>query len=186
MKYLLLIFLIIEISSYTPLEKQVWDYLVGEAGFTKAGAAGLMGNLDAESGITSIIYQDAYKSKLGLTDQEYVDYVNDGRYSENDFIYDGIGFGLAQWTYYIRKQALINTCRGQIGSMACQLRYLKSELAYYFPRVNSLLKSSSSVRDCALKVLFEFENPADQGTSVQDKRIKLAQNYYDIFARGSF
>ena len=184
MKYLLLIFLIIEISSYTPLAKQVWDFLVIQAGFTKAGAAGLMGNLDAESGIQSIIC--AYNSKIGLNDQEYVDWVNSGWYSEDDFVNDGIGFGLALWTYPARKQALINRCRGQIGSMSCQLEYLKSELAYYFPRVNSLLKSSSSVRDCALKVLFEFENPADQGTSVQDKRIKLAQNYYDIFARGSF
>ena len=186
MKYLLLIFLIIEISSYTPLEKQVWDFLVGQAGLTKAGAAGLMGNLDAESGMTANIYEDAYKSKLGLTDQEYVDYVNDGRYSEYDFVHDGIGFGLAQWSYYIRKQALINTCRGQIGSMSCQLRYLQSELTNYYISLNSFLKSSNSVRDCAIKVLFEFENPADKGTNVQNKRIQLAQNYYYIFAGGSF
>ena len=144
-----------------------------------------MGNLYAESGIQSVIYENSYKSKIGLTDQQYVDYVNSGRYSENDFIYDAVGFGLAQWTYWTRKQALINTCRGQIGNMACQLRYLKYELSYYFPGVNSLLKSSSSVRDCAIKVLFDFENPADKSTSVQNYRANLAQGYYNTFAGGS-
>ena len=184
MKYILLLALILGAYSQTAYERQVWNHLVG-AGLTKAGAAGLMGNLYAESGIQSVIYENAYKSKIGLSDQEYVDWVNSGRYSENDFIYDAVGFGLAQWTYYTRKQALLNTCRGQIGDMGCQLRYLKSELAYYFPGVNSLLKSSNSVRDCALKVLFEFENPADQSVSVQNYRASLAQGYYNTFAGGS-
>jgi hypothetical protein len=32
------------------MEKQIWDYLL-KAGLTKEGAAGLMGNLYAESGL---------------------------------------------------------------------------------------------------------------------------------------
>ena len=184
MKYILLIALILGISSYNGNEQFVWNYL-RNSGLTKAGAAGMMGNLYAESGINSVIYQNSYKGRIGWTDQQYVDYVNSGAYSEYSFVHDAVGFGLAQWTYYTRKQALINTCRGQIGDMGCQLRYLKSELAYYFPGVNSLLKSSSSVRDCALKVLFEFENPADQGSGVQNYRVSLAQGYYNTFAGGS-
>lgn len=185
MKYILFIALIIGISSYTAKEKTVWDFLVGSAGMTKAGAAGMMGNLYAESGIESVIYEHAYKSKIGLTDQQYVDWVNDGRYSEYNFVHDAVGFGLAQWTYSIRKQALYDKCRGRIGDLGCQLEYLKQELINYFGGVNSLLKSSNSVYDCALKVLFNFESPADQGSSVQNYRYGLAQNYYNTFASGS-
>ena len=185
MKSILFIALIIGISSYTANEKRVWDFLVGEAGLTKAGAAGLMGNLQAESGIESVIYENSYKPYIGLSDQEYVNQVNDGRYPESQFIYDSVGFGLAQWTYYVRKQALLNTCRGNIGDLGCQLRYLKAELINYFPGVNSLLKSSNSLWDCTIKVLVEFENPLDQSYAVQNYRYQLAQNYYNTFAGGS-
>jgi LysM repeat protein len=182
MKYFLLIALILGISSYTANEKTVWDFLISK-GYTKAGAAGLMGNLQAESNMQSVIYENYYKSKIGLTDQQYVDYVNSGRYT--NFVYDSVGFGLAQWTYSTRKQALLNTCYGNIGDLNCQLRYLQIELINYFPGINSLLKSSNSVRDCALKVLFEFENPADQSVSVQNYRVSLANNYYNTFSGGS-
>ena len=96
MKSILFIALIIGISPYTANEKQIWDFLVGEAGLTQAGAAGLMGNLQAESGMQSVIYENAYKNSIGLSDQEYVNRVNDGRYPESKFINDLVGFGLAQ------------------------------------------------------------------------------------------
>lgn len=48
MKYIILLALIIEIASFTNDEKSTWKYLIG-AGLTKAGAAGMMGNLKAES-----------------------------------------------------------------------------------------------------------------------------------------
>ena len=178
MKYLLLFTLILGISSYTENEKTVWDFLI-QNGYTKEGAAGFMGNLKAESRIESVIYEDAYKSVIGLTDQEYVDYVNDGRYT--NFVYDQVGFGLAQWTYWSRKQALLNKCRGIIGDMHCQLEYLSIEMRDSFAGVDSLLRTSNNVRDCALKVLFEFESPADQSEAVQNYRASLAYEYYNIF-----
>ena len=141
-----------------------------------------MGNLRADSGIRSIYYEEAKKYIIGLLDIEYVNQVNDGRYPEYKFVYDGVGFGLANWTYYVRKQALLETCRGNIGDLACQLRYLKAELINYFPGVISLLKTSNSVWDCTIKVLVEFENPLDQSLSVQNYRYLLALDYYNTFA----
>ena len=181
MKYILLIALIVGI--YTDNASTVWNKLVG-AGLTKAGAAGMMGNLQAESGMQSVIYENAYKGKVGLSDQQYVDYVNSGRYSESSFIHDAVGFGLAQWTYYTRKQALLNHCRGRIGDLNCQVDYLIAELRNYYGGVNSYLRSSNSVRDCAIKVLFDFENPADKSSGVQNYRANLAQNYYNTYAGG--
>ena len=63
----------------------------------------------------SAIYEDSYKKKVGLSNQEYVNRVNDGRYSEYKFVHDSVGFGLAQWTYWTRKQSLFNYCKGKIG-----------------------------------------------------------------------
>ena len=184
MKTIILIALILGISSYTQNEKTVWDFLI-RAGLTKAGTAGMMGNLKAESNIKSVIYETKYKSKVGLSDEEYVRQVNNGQYSESKFVNDKVGFGLAQWTYHTRKKALYNHCRGKIGDLNCQLDYLVAELKMYFNGVNKLLRSSNSIRDCAVKVLLDFENPANKGDSVKNYRTRLAQDYYDTFAGGS-
>ena len=47
------------------------------------------------------------------------------------------------------------------------------------------MKSSGSVRDCAVKVLKEFEKPADQGTTVQNRRTSYANEYYNGLSGGS-
>ena len=144
-----------------------------------------MGNLKAESKLESVIYQDSYKRKIGLTDQEYVNRVNDGRYSEYKFVNDGVGFGLAQWTYYTRKQSLFNYCKGKIGDLNCQLNFLISELKINeYKSVNSLLRSSNNIRECTLKVLFKYEQPADQGEQTQTKRINFANDIYNTYSRG--
>ena len=184
MKYILLIALIVGISSFTDAEKTVWRRLTGD-GLTKAGAAGMMGNLKAESGVKSVIYETAYKKKVGLSDQEYVNRVNSGAYSEYTFVHDQVGFGLAQWTYYTRKQALYSKCRGRIGDLNCQIDYLLYELRNSFSGIYSKLKSSNNIRDCAVTVLKKFENPRDQGQSVQDYRTRLATDYYNGLSGGS-
>lgn len=81
-------------------EKIIWDFLKSN-GLTNAGAAGLMGNLFAESSLLPTNLQNTANKKFNLTDAEYTQKVNDGTYT--NFIHDGAGYGLAQWTYYSRK-----------------------------------------------------------------------------------
>ena len=178
MKLILFIILILGISCATKNEKIVWEFLKKE-GLTDAGAAGLMGNLQAESNIESVIYQDSYKSTVGLTNQEYVNKVNDGTYK--NFVNDQVGFGLAQWTYYTRKQALLDMCKKDIGDLNCQLKYLIYEFKHDFSTLLSFLKTSTDVYACAIKVMVDFENPADQSESRKNFRYKLSQNYYNEF-----
>jgi hypothetical protein len=45
----------------------IWDYLVNEAGLTPAGAAGLMGNLDAESGLNPQNLEGRFEKLLYYT-----------------------------------------------------------------------------------------------------------------------
>ena len=181
---LLLLFAIIGLSCSASNEETVWNYLI-KKGLTKAGAAGLMGNLYAESGIKSVVYEIAYHSSVGLTDQQYVDQVNSGKYSESKFVNDKVGFGLAQWTYYSRKQALYKQCRGKIGDLTCQLDYLFVELTNSFKGVLNTLKTSTDVYTCTVKVMVDFENPADQSANTKNTRYKYAKGYYDKFAGGS-
>ena len=178
MKYLLFILLILGITCSTPNEDLVWSYLK-EYGLTDAGAAGLMGNLQVESNMKSVIYENSWKSSLGLTDQEYVDKVNDGSYT--NFVNDQVGFGLAQWTWYTRKQALLDACKGDIGNLKCQLKYLMYEFETDYKDILLVLKSSTDVTACTLKVMIEFENPVDQSELRKKIRIDLAKQYYNIY-----
>ena len=81
MKYAVLLILIFGVFCATENEKIVWKFLKKE-GLTDEGAAGLMGNLQVESNVRSVIYENIFKDRLGLTDQQYVDKVNDGSYAK--------------------------------------------------------------------------------------------------------
>lgn len=100
-------------------EKRIWDYLTGK-GLSPAGAAGLMGNLYAESGLNPQNLQNTYEKKLGYTDAAYTAAVDSGKYQ--NFVHDSAGYGLAQWTYWSRKQNLLAFARAagkSIGTWIC-------------------------------------------------------------------
>ena len=88
-----------------PQQQQIWNYLLEITGNAYA-AAGLMGNLYAESGLNSTNLQDACEASLGYEDSTYTDAVDSGIYS--DFATDRAGYGLAQWTWQERKQNLLS------------------------------------------------------------------------------
>lgn len=74
-------------------EEKIWNYLVGK-GLSAEGAAGLMGNLYAESGLNPQNLQNTYEKKLGYTDATYTAAVDSGKYQ--NFVHDSAGYGLAQ------------------------------------------------------------------------------------------
>ena len=61
-------------------EERIWNYLTA-AGLTACGAAGLMGNLYAESGLIPANLQNTYEKKLGYTDAAYTAAVDGGAYT---------------------------------------------------------------------------------------------------------
>ena len=179
MKYtlLLLIFLLFEIYYATENEKIVWKFLKKE-GLTDAGASGLMGNLQAESNMRSVLYENIYKPKFG-SDQDYVDAVNNGTYT--NFADDGIGFGLAQWSYPSRKEGLLELCKGKIGDLNCQLRYLIKELKNDFKEILAILKTSTDLYACTIKVMTDFERTGEYEV-LNQFRYQLAKNIYNEFS----
>lgn len=174
------------ISGGTEHSRYIWDYFMGKVG-NEYGVAGLMGNLEAESGL----YPDRVQGDIPYSDysKEYTANVDAGTISESDFVNNGPnggGYGLAQWTYYTRKQALFDLYKtgdySSIGSIELACDYLWSELQADFAGVLSVLKSATSVRAASDKVLHDFENPADQSESVEIKRAAMGQAWLELYS----
>ena len=163
--------------------KVIWDYFKAK-GLNDYGIAGLMGNLYAESGLKPTNLQNTYEKKLGYTDAEYTAAVDQGIYT--NFVKDSAGYGLAQWTYWSRKQNLLNyanSAKKSIGDLNMQLDFLYKELNDGYK--NSVLKvlcEATSVLEASNSVLLKFERPADQSETVQNKRAGFGQKYYDAYA----
>ena len=168
------------------MEKQIWDFLKAE-GFNDFGVAGLMGNLLAESGLRPNNMEDQYQSKLGYNDESYTRAVDNGTYT--NFIKDAVGYGLAQWTYWTRKQNLLNFARQNnksIGDLNMQLCFLVKELKeMYTNSVYNVLRKATSVLEASNAVLLNFERPANMSASVQATRARYGQTYYDRYASGA-
>ena len=162
--------------------EKIWKYLKSK-GLNDYGAAGLMGNLYAESGLNPKNLQNSYEKKLGYTDAQYTAAVDNGKYK--NFVKDSAGYGLAQWTYWSRKQALIDFCKTagtSIGDLDMQLNFLWKELSDGYRGVINVLMNATSVVEASNTVLLQFERPADQSASVQLKRAEYGQAYYDKYA----
>ena len=166
--------------------KRIWDYFMDKLG-NECGVAGLMGNLEAESGL----YPDRVQGDIPYSSysQEYTAQVDSGAISMGEFVHNGPGgggYGLAQWTYPTRKQGLYDMWKSggytSVGSLELALDYLWHELQNDFPGVVSVLKSAKSVREASDKVLHDFENPADQSTAVEEKRENMSVSWYNKYA----
>lgn len=178
------------LTGNTTAEK-IWNYLKVQ-GLNDCGAAGLMGNLQAESGLISTNLENSFENApaktggTGYTDAAYTAAVDSGTYA--NFAGDRAGYGLAQWTYPTRKQALLNfvkTMGRSIGDLEAQLGFLVTELAGSFPAVLAVLKSAATVQEASDMVLLKFEIPADKSQSVKDKRAGYGMTFYNTFAKGS-
>ncbi|MCM1297042.1 MAG: phage tail tip lysozyme, partial [Muribaculaceae bacterium] len=167
----------------TAQEKAVWDFLTGK-GLNAYAAAGLMGNLYAESGFNSCNLQNSFNKKLGLSDMEYTARVDSGAYT--NFVKDGAGYGLAQWTYCTRKQALFDYAKAggySVGNLNMQLEYLWHELTEY-KKVMQALKGAESIKAASDAVLTGYEKPADQSEAAKNRRAGYGETIYNRYAAG--
>ena len=165
-------------------EKLIWDTLLAFIG-NPYGVAGLMGNLCAESGLKANNLQNNGNNALGMTDEEFTAAMDAGGYA--DFVNDGYGYGLAQWTWHTRKAALLAFAQERgvsIGDLSMQLSFMCKELEGY-AGVLSVLKSATSVRAASDIVLKKYEAPADQSEAVQEQRAAFGQTYYNRYVNGS-
>ena len=165
-------------------EERIWNYLTA-AGMTDCGAAGLMGNLYAESGLIPANLQNTYEKKLGYTDAAYTAAVDNGAYT--NFGDDGAGYGIAQWTHPDRKPKLLAFAKAagkSVGDLETQLAFLVKELRESFKLVHYVLVTATDVKTASNVVLLQFEKPADQSAAAKERRAGYGQIYYNRYAKG--
>lgn len=159
----------------------IWNTLKGK-GLNDFAIAGIMGNLFAESALNPKNLQGVYEKSLGYTDESYTAAVDNGTYT--NFVRDSAGYGLAQWTYWSRKQNLLDYAKRvgkSIGDLHMQIEFLWIELQNY-KSVMNVLKSAKSIKEASDIVLTEFERPANMSDSVKEQRASFGKKYYDKYA----
>lgn len=137
------------------------------SGFSSDAVAGMMVNLQAESGFSPINLQNSYEDSLGFTDSSYTLAVDNGSYSANSFIHDSAGYGLAQWTYYSRKQNLYNYAKSRntsIGDLGMQLEFFVQELQGYSD-VYKYVTGNYSADSISTNFCLNYENPKNASTA---------------------
>lgn len=134
------------------------------AGLTHEGTCGLMGNMQAESALKANIAQ---RGMTALSDEEYTAAAAEWPVK---FIHDGVGYGLCQWTYWSRKQALFNfaqACGASVGDEGMQVEFCISELKNDYPGLWALLCSVTDIYTAASEVCTVYERPAVNNITVR-------------------
>ena len=105
-------------------ELEIFKKCVG-LGMTKAGAAGCTANILHESNGRP----ENVENTCPISDEDYTRGVDDGSYT--NFVHDRYGYGLCQWTYYTRKEALLKYAKEHGVSIAdadMQFQFMAREL----------------------------------------------------------
>ena len=165
----------------------VWAELYNFIG-NEYGVAGLMGNLQAESGVIPFRLQGDFSTNY-YKSINYTNNVDSGAISRDEFIHDAQGYGLAQWTYYTRKDALydmyINGSYSSIGDVRLAIDYLIYELQNNYSYILPTLRNATSIREASDIVLHEFENPEHQDPEVERLRELLSIAIYNEQSGGT-
>lgn len=131
------------------------------AGLTPAGTLGVMGNLQAESGLEACRLQGDFA--IGRTKSlDYATAIDSGMMDVNRAASDGLGWGLAQWTFSTRKRALILFCQGRgcsVADLGAQVDFLIRELRDYAGLFRFLCETDD-IYSATDRVCREFERPA--------------------------
>lgn len=148
-----------------------------QEGFTLAGAAGCVANVEAESAFKANNLQDSYERVVGMTDEQYTNAVDSGYYS--NFANDSCGYGLCQWTAADRKKKMLAFHRERgisIGDFSTQVAWMAQEMKSYLKAYN-ICRESDDAYTCGWAVCKFYEIPAN--TNVQaEYRGGLAQEWY--------
>lgn len=176
------------------MEQKIWNFLISN-GLNAYGAAGLMGNLYAESGLNPKNLEDLCEKRLrengkNYTDETYTKAIDNGTISRAEFLNPlpgkQYGYGLAQWTSPGRKAGLYDLAKSKKASIAdieVQLEWLLTELKNAYQSVYNTLKTASSIKEASDIVLLKFECPADTSSTMKNTRASYGQKYYDTYAK---
>ena len=133
------------------------------SGLSEAGALGLMGNWMAESGLEPGRLQGDFSQGRGYS-RAYTEGVVNGSIGRSQFGRDQKGYGLAQWTYYTRKEDLYDFWNGSgkaLDDAGMQVSFAVQELSENgeYAGLWSVLKTTDDIWTAADKVCRLYERP---------------------------
>ncbi len=177
--------------------EKIWNYLRSK-GFSKAGAAGIMGNFRMESAYKPYAVEATELKKLGYTGgnsdtlmRKFTDDLQNGKISKDTFVNTYFGYGLPQFTYNTWKEQLYDATVGQgkkIDSIPNQLDYLTGSWNKYCGGLVNRLKNAKDPGEAAIDVLHSYEMPNWKSVKqylYDNERKAYAKEAYNAFAVGS-
>lgn len=145
--------------------EKIFVYLVGK-GLTAQQAAGVLGNFQQESGFDPAIIQGG-----AIADENYTPV-------------DGVGFGIAQWTFTARQgplMALAQSSGRPVIDLSLQLDFLWQELNTTHSSSLASLKAATDPERAAYVFHRDFEGSADSEAMVIRVRGGNARVLYEQF-----
>ena len=131
-------------------------------GLSEAGALGMLGNWECESGCEPYRVQGDYQASRAIS-KAYVAAIHNGTQDRERFATDQKGFGLAQWTYPQRKRNLWDFSCGAmkpIDSCQMQVDFAMLELRNEHQSLLAFLKTTNDIQAACGRICREYERPA--------------------------
>ena len=177
------------------LAKKIWDYFTGK-GWSEEGVAGMMGNLQKESGMEAVRKQAMNGKELRQDKDRSLSMAYAKKADEDPASFTNphsVGFGLAQWTTRARKNDLLSFAHGKgksVGDEDVQIAFLDKELEkgdvkgrkHISTKTLNKIKKSTDVEEATELFMKGFERPADQSQREVAQRSGFAKHWYDKLA----
>lgn len=133
-----------------------------KGGLSQAGALAMMGNWQCESGLEPNRVQGDF-SPYRTISKDYVRRIENFTLQRDAFAHDAKGFGLAQWTYWSRKEALWvmwHSSGLSIASPELQVKFALYELKTDYSGLYDYLCVSNDLYTATSRICKEYERPA--------------------------
>ena len=162
----------------TTIERAKYIYKVCRAaGMTYAGAIGMLGNLQGEASdfdpmsVEGMSDPNSYLRRIGLTEAEYTRRAEAGvpTYDGKYFSKDSKGYGIVQWTYWVRKQGLLDYAKEigkPLGNLDVQITYMLKELTEHYTPTWQVLMSTDSIAKAVNICVTNYEKPTNQADAI--------------------
>ena len=155
-----------------------------QEGFTVEAAISLLANVQGESAFRCDNAED--RINRVISDEEYIRRADAGliTYNGKNFIYDEVGFGYIQWTFWSRKKKFLEYCKGRgvtVADHEAQKEFIFIEMREDFPTIYKLCKTSHNVEEIMHQLVWVWENPTEK-QKAYDTRMPYARAWLAKFS----
>jgi hypothetical protein len=155
-------------QSFLARANYIFYQLIVRGGYTEQQASGILANLAVESGRTS----SPGVVELGKSSS-----------TSSTVPVKGAGFGIGQWTYRPRQEALMEYAESNNSkpdNLDTQIGFLIHEMQVLNPEWDSKLRRTNTPQEAAVTFMKDFEAPRETLKNAQE-RSRLAVDYFNDY-----